>query len=130
MNIAAHASGKLNINTGIDAQADALYLSVIDYRGEELWKWSFTLPAAEQEFKVTGNVPVFEKTADKTIVTAGKNKYTFDNKNGELKEVVANGKNISFANGPRFIAARRADRYFDQFYNHDDEHSRSKERIS
>ena len=128
LNIAAHASGKLNINTGIDAQADALYLSVIDYRGEELWKWSFTLPAAEQELKVTGNVPVFEKTADKTIVTAGKNKYTFDNKNGELKEVLANGKIISFANGPRFIAARRADRSFDQFYNHDDEHSRSKER--
>ena len=45
-----------------------------------------------------------------------------------MKEVSINGKNISFANGPRFIGARRADRSFDQFYNHDDEQAKSKDR--
>jgi hypothetical protein len=35
---------------------------------------------------------------------------------------------ISFANGPRFIAARRADRSLDQFYNHDDEQAKAQDR--
>lgn len=32
------------------------------------------------------------------------------------------------SNGPRFVAARRADRSLDQFYNHDDEQAHAKER--
>ena len=34
--------------------------------------------------------------------------------------VVVGGKKISFGNGPRFVAAKRADRSQDGFYNHDD----------
>lgn len=127
--IAAHTTGKLNLNTTIDPQAEALFLSVVDYRGEELWRWSFPLTVAAQTPKaVAGVTPTSEKSEDKLVVSAGKNKYTFSAKDGELKAVSVGGREISFANGPRFIAARRADRSLDQFYNHDDEQAHAKER--
>ncbi len=129
VNIAAKTSGKINLNTNIDAQADALYLTAIDYRGEELWRWSFALPTGNQNAAiVSGATPTTQKSCDEFVVTAGKTQFTFSEKDGELKSVVVDGKTISFGNGPRFIAARRSDRSLDQFYNHDDEHSRSKER--
>lgn len=46
----------------------------------------------------------------------------------ELRVVSVNNRKISFANGPRFIGARRADRSLDQFYNHDDEKAKAKDR--
>jgi hypothetical protein len=126
--IAAKTSGKLNLNTKIDPQADALFLTAIDYRGEEIWRWSFALPKENEVLKVAGNVPISSKTDSLLVVSAGNNSYAFSNKNGELKQVTVNGKTISFANGPRFVAARRADRSLDQFYNHDDEQAHAKER--
>lgn len=52
----------------------------------------------------------------------------FLKKTGSSKGVSVNGRKISFANGPRFIGARRADRSLDQFYNHDDEKAKEKDR--
>jgi beta-galactosidase/beta-glucuronidase len=126
--IAAHSTGKLNLNTQIDPDAEALFLIAIDYRGEELWRWSFQLSVSKQEVTKAGSAPTSEKNGEKLLVSAEKNKYTFSNKDGELKEVSVDGKVISFANGPRFIAARRADRSLDQFYNHDDEQAKAKDR--
>ena len=126
--IAAHTSGKLNLNTLIDPNADALFISVIDYRGEELWRWSYQLPVQNQELKIAGNTPLYEKTNDELVVTVGQSKFKFSNKNGELQHVSVNGKQLSFGNGPRFVAARRADRSLDQFYNHDDPDAKSKDR--
>jgi beta-galactosidase/beta-glucuronidase len=126
--IAAHSTGKLNLNTDIEPQAEAFYLTAIDYSGEELWRWSFQLSSPKHEAAVNGTVPVCEKNDEKLIVSAGKNKYTFSQKDGELKGVSVAGREISFANGPRFVAARRADRSLDQFYNHDDEQAHTKER--
>ena len=130
VDIAAHSIGKLNMNITIDSQAEALYLTAIDYRGEELWTWSFKIPTqkAAPNPTVSGTVPTKEATAESLIVTAGNHKYTFSQKDGELKAVALDGKVMSFANGPRFIAARRADRSLDQFYNHDDESAKSKDR--
>jgi len=128
--IAAHTTGKLNLNTGLDPQAEALYLTAIDNNGDELWQWSFPVARTKpvQQTGFTGNIPTQESTAETLTITAGEKKYTFSKKDGELKGVAVNGKNISFANGPRFIAARRADRSLDQFYNHDDEQAHAKER--
>lgn len=129
LDIPAHSSGKLNLNTNIDPQADALYLTAIDYRGEELWRWSFKIPTqTTTQNTQTGSTPALGTTAESLTVSAGNTKFTFSQKDGELKEVSVNGKKISFANGPRFIAARRADRSLDQFYNHDDEAAKSKDR--
>lgn len=127
--IAAHSSGKLNLNTGIDSQTDALIVSAFDYSGHELWRWSFPLEIQKQaQIDAKGKAPVSEMKDDQLVVTAGKYKYAFSNKDGELKRVEVDGRKISFANGPRFIAARRADRSFDQFYNHDDPDAKAKDR--
>jgi len=130
LDIAAHTTGKLSLNTVIDPHAEALYLTAIDYRGEELWRWSFKIqiPETARVASNQGVIPTKETTSESLIISAGNNKFTFSKKDGELKGVSLNGKKISFANGPRFIAARRADRSFDQFYNHDDEHAKAKDR--
>ena len=82
--MAAKSSGKLNLNTKIDPQADALFLTAIDYRGEEIWRWSFALPKENEVLKVAGNVPTSTKTDSVLVVSAGNNSYAFSNKNGEL----------------------------------------------
>ncbi|MDR3651806.1 MAG: glycoside hydrolase family 2 TIM barrel-domain containing protein [Paludibacter sp.] len=128
--IVAHSAGKLNLNTTIDPQADALFLTAIDYRGEELWRWSFRIPAQKpaQSSTIEGPVPTQESTSESLIITAANEKITFSKKDGELKGVSIGGREISFANGPHFFAARRADRSLDQFYNHDDPDAKAKER--
>ncbi len=126
--IAAHQAGTLDLNTKIDPKAEALFVTAYDYRGKELWRWSFPFKKENQTFEAKGTTPTFEKSEDYLTVKAGKNQYSFSAKDGEIKKVSLDGREISFANGPRFIAARRADRSLDQFYNHDDEHAREKER--
>ena len=128
VDIAAHSTGELNLNTTIDPQTEALFLTAIDNSGEELWRWSFKFAVSPQGNLANGTLPTFEKVDDYLTVAANNKKITFSLKDGELKAVSANGKLISFGNGPRFIAARRADRSLDQFYNHDDEQSKSKDR--
>ena len=127
--IPARTSGKLNLNTNIDPQADALYLTAIDYRGEELWRWSYKIPVHSKNQNIqTASIPSFVTSVEFLTVSAGNAKFAFSQKDGELKKVTINTKEISFGNGPRFIAARRADRSLDQFYNHDDEAAKSKDR--
>jgi beta-galactosidase/beta-glucuronidase len=128
--IAAHSTGELYLNTTIDPQAEALYLTAIDYRGEELWRWSFRIPVQKpvQSQPIKGTAPTQELTSESLIITAGKDKFTFSKKDGELKGVSVSGREISFANGPHFFAARRADRSLDQFYNHDDPDAKAKDR--
>ena len=53
-------------------------------------------------------------------VTAGPVTYTFSKKDGRLQQVKAANHTYSLSNGPRFVAAKRADRSDDGFYNHDD----------
>lgn len=52
--------------------------------------------------------------------------YVFSQETGFLTEVIVGGKHVNLSNGPRFIAARRSDRSFDQFYNHDDPDAKKK----
>jgi hypothetical protein len=53
-------------------------------------------------------------------VKNGQRQYTFSKKTGRLMGVSVSDKKLSFSNGPRFVAAKRADRSQDGFYNHDD----------
>jgi hypothetical protein len=88
-----------------------------------------TVPGYEgTEPEYRGTVPEYQETAEEIIAKANGHEYTFDKKTGFLKEVKAGGRKISFSNGPRFIAARRADRSLDQFYNHDDKQAKEKDR--
>ena len=133
--IPAHRSGVLDIGTGMDADADALFLTAIDRTGHELWRWSFPVKRGREErderapaASSGGAIPSYTENEDELTVRAADNSYTFSKKNGRLKKVVAAGRTLSLTDGPRFIAARRADRSLDRFYNHDDEHARAKDR--
>lgn len=128
--IPPHSSGKLDLGTMLHSDADAVFVTVIDKYGKDLWRW--TLPVTGHpkynETVVPGNCPSFKEQDSLLIVKAGNHTYTFSRNNGYLKSVAVSGRTLNFANGPRFIAARRADRSLDQFYNHDDEHAKEKDR--
>ncbi len=132
INIEPHASGILKINLPSDwKKADALYLTAYSPTNEELWTWDWQWKKPNEYYsfaKGKTNLSVKEE-GENLMVTTGSTLLIFNTKNGELTFVKQNNKDISFGNGPRFIAARRGDRSMDVFYNHDDAEARSKERI-
>lgn len=127
--VPAHGKGTLLLPKP-SSNADALILSVTDNGGEELFTWTYPLHGVNKRTELaTGkSLPTYKADLYTLTVTAGHNTYTFDKITGYLKQVMVNGKLMSFANGPRFFAVRRGDRSLDQFYNHDDPNSRSYER--
>lgn len=129
--IAAHSSGTLDIKTTILPEADALFVTAVDKYGHELWRWIFPvekLNQAKEEFSLLSRRATYTETDNELTVNANNRTFTFSKKDGQLKGVSVNNRKISFANGPRFIGARRADRSLDQFYNHDDEKAKEKDR--
>ena len=105
--------------------ADVIELKAIDPNGKEIFTWSSkhwikagnfnkpTLHKNTQQYSYT-------EDGDQLLVKNGPRQYTFCKKTGRLMQVMVNGKKLSFGNGPRFVAAKRADRSQDGFYNHDD----------
>ena len=130
-NIAAHSAGILDIKTTILPDADALFVTAIDNQGHELWRWTFTvdkLNQSKEELSPLSSKATYTETDNDLTVKANNRTFVFSKKDGQLKGVSVNNRKISFANGPRFIGARRADRSLDQFYNHDDEKAKEKDR--
>lgn len=127
--VAPHQSGILDIKTTLLPEADALFLTAIDRYGHELWRWSFRVNKPQTTVaSVLSARATSTETADAVTVKANNRTYLFSKKDGQLKSVTVGSQPISFANGPRFIGARRADRSLDQFYNHDDEQAKQKDR--
>lgn len=129
--VAPHSAGTLDIKTTILADADALFVTAIDKYGHELWRWTFPvnkLNQAKEELSPLSNKATYTETDTDLTIKANNRTFTFSKKDGQLKGVSVNNRKISFANGPRFIGARRADRSLDQFYNHDDEKAKEKDR--
>ena len=129
--VAAHGVGVVDIKTSILPEADALFLTVIDKYGYELWRWTFPVDKLNREteqFSVSSGRASYTETEKGITVKANGRTFVFSKKDGQLKDVSVNNRKISFANGPRFIGARRADRSLDQFYNHDDEKAKAKDR--
>ena len=119
--VAAHSAGVLDIKTNILANTDALYLTAIDKYGHELWRWTFPVDKLNQQTEPISFLsirPTYTETENDLTVKANKRTFIFSKKDGQLKGVSVDNRKISFANGPRFIGARRADRSLDQFYNH------------
>ena len=122
--VAAHGVGVVDIKTSILPEADALFLTVIDKYGYELWRWTFPVDKLNREteqFSASSGRASYTETEKGITVKANGRTFVFSKKDGQLKDVSVNNRKISFANGPRFIGARRADRSLDQFYNHYDE---------
>ena len=129
--IVAHSAGILDLKTTILPDADALFVTAVDKYGHELWRWTFPIDKLNQvkeELSPLSGKATYTETENALTVKANNRTFIFSKKDGQLKGVSVNNRKISFANGPRFIGARRADRSLDQFYNHDDEKSKEKDR--
>lgn len=129
--LAPHSTGTLDIKTTVLPNADALFLTAIDKYGHELWRWTFPVNKLNQQteqYSLLSIRPAYTETENDLTVKANKRTFVFSKKDGQLKGVSVDNRKISFANGPRFIGARRADRSLDQFYNHDDEKAKEKDR--
>lgn len=129
--LAPHEAGILDIKTTIQPDADALFLTAIDKDGHELWRWTFPvnkLDQTKEEYSLLSNRATYTETENDLTVKVNNRIFVFSKKDGQLKGVSVGNRKINFANGPRFIGARRADRSLDQFYNHDDEKAKEKDR--
>ena len=120
--VAPHQLGKLVMDR---TDAEVIQLTATDPKGQEVFTWVHknrvkagnlgwkTLRENTRKYTYTEN-------DNQLSVTNGQREYTFCKKTGRLMQVMVNGKKLSFGNGPRFVAAKRADRSEDGFYNHDD----------
>ena len=108
--VAPRTMGTLKIPA--QANAHALRITATDRYGRELMQWCKT---------VGGSFNFGQRVKDFRAL--------LDTKTGLLNGVEVNGRHISLAGGPRFVAARRSDRSFDQFYNHDDKQAEKKKNL-
>jgi len=126
-----HASGELKLTLPADwRKADALMLTATDPFGKELWTWSWPI---QKQIALPTDSPSSALTVEKSdslcTVKAGQLSLCFSVKTGVLLHVTRSGQLLSFGQGPRFIAARRADRCLDGYFNHDDPSAKSKDRV-
>lgn len=121
--IAADSKGEIKIPAAPD-NADALSIKATDQYGEELYTWVFKLKDADklQVKAAKAGKPVMNGNT----VKAGNVTYTFSETDGTLSSVTTGKGEYKFNGGPKFFAYRRADRSFDQFYNHDDPEAEKK----
>lgn len=127
--IAPHKKGIFHIDMPpFSDDVNGLFLTAKDVYGHELWRWSWKIDKKnvykknndEKKAVVNKIAPTYKEDLDHIKVKVGDKSYFYDKKDGFLKHVTVNNRKISFGNGPRFVAARRADRSLDQFFNHDD----------
>ena len=105
--------------------ADVIELTAIDPNGKEIFTWSskhWTKAGNFNRPTLRKNTQHYSYTEEgnQLLVKNGPRQYTFSKKTGRLMGVSIGDKKLSFSNGPRFVAAKRADRSQDGFYNHDD----------
>ncbi|MGF7140576.1 glycoside hydrolase family 2 TIM barrel-domain containing protein [Roseimarinus sediminis] len=109
--IAPHAKGFVKVPASFSG-ADALHLTALGPDGKELFTWSWNLaPQQGVIAERTSEGEAFVEFAGYYLkAQAGDLELRFDRDNGLLTSVIKGGKTISFGNGPRFVAQRRADR--------------------
>ena len=98
-----------------------LELTATDPHGQEVMTWRFLRGHQfPTDFILGVNALTKSETNDALTVTVGPASYTFSKKDGHLMGVKTASHSYRLSNGPRFVAAKRADRSDDGFYNHDD----------
>jgi beta-galactosidase/beta-glucuronidase len=107
--------------------ADVIELTAIDPYGKEIFTWSHrhmvklsTDNLSKRNLHKNTQKYSYTEDANQLLVQNGNRQYAFSKKTGRLMGVSVGDKKLSFSNGPRFVAAKRADRSQDGFYNHDD----------
>ena len=126
--VAPHQYGTLQIEK---TDAEVIQLTATDPKGQEVFTWvhlnRFKLGNLRwKSLRENTRKYTYTENDNQLTVTNGQREYTFCKKTGRLMLVKVNGKTLSFGNGPRFIAAKRADRSQDGFYNHDDKQAEKK----
>jgi hypothetical protein len=98
-----------------------LELTATDPHGQEVMTWRFLKRNQFPSDFIFGVMSQTKTETDSALtVTVGLVSYTFSKKDGCLIGVKTAKHSYSLSNGPRFVAAKRADRSDDGFYNHDD----------
>ncbi len=131
--VPARMTGVLTIPRPVEA-ANALLVTATDATGHELFTWSYVLKSVSEmegssratDSPINVSTPSYTQTQEALIVQAGGRTFTFSPHDGCLRKVEVEGRVISLSGGPRFVAAKRADRSMDQFYNHDDPNAEKK----
>lgn len=121
--IAPDSKGTITVPSA-PANADALSVKATDQYGKELFTWVFKLNNSDNIYK--GNAKGGKPTVNGNSVKTGNVTYTFSETDGTLAKVTTGKGEYKFNGGPKFFAYRRADRSFDQFYNHDDPEAEKK----
>jgi hypothetical protein len=109
--VAPHASGTLPLPLPAGwREADALFVTVRDPAGREVWTWSWPLQAREAQcsrvMRGGGGGPVrIDDAPDRITVSAGGLALSFGKRDGRLSAVSVQNQAVSFANGPRFVAS-------------------------
>ena len=120
--VAPGERGKLKIER---TDADVIELTATDPHGQEIFTWTHRNLIKAGNFnknQLRNNTQPFSYTenSDQLQIQQANRQYTFSKKTGMLMGVRVSDRQLSFGNGPRFVAAKRADRSQDGFYNHDD----------
>ena len=107
--------------------ADVIELKAIDPYGKEIFTWGHrhmvklgTGNLSKRNLHKNTQKYSYTEDTNQLLVQDGNRQYAFSKKTGRLMGVSVGDKKLSFSNGPRFVAAKRADRSQDGFYNHDD----------
>lgn len=126
-----HKTGEIDLKLPQDwNDAEALFITVTDAFGKKILSWTWLINTEKISVRKNSVSQIsFEKSDSMCNVKTDNFVVSFNTFSGELAGVVKNGKKLSLAYGPRFIAARRSDRSMDVFYNHDDAQAKSKDRI-
>ena len=88
--VAAHGVGVVDIKTSILPEADALFLTVIDKYGYELWRWTFPVDKLNREteqFSASSGRASYTETEKGITVKANGRTFVFSKKDGQLKDV-------------------------------------------
>ncbi len=130
LDVAPGAKGEIQVGAA-PADAEALVVKATDNTGMEIFTWVFKMQDTRHDIMVKNENRMRKPcpTYNNGIVTAYNTTFTFSTTDGTLQQVVTPKGTYKFGNGPRFFAYRRADRSFDQFYNHDDKEAEKKKTI-
>lgn len=97
-----------------------------DPSGREVMTWGFKTSVAIRNTDGLPQPTPASCTENDTTVTINDYVYSFSKETGWLQGVKVGSRHISLSRGPRFVAARRSDRSYDQFFNLDDKEAEKK----
>lgn len=110
----------------IPQRTNCVEVKAYDPSGREVMTWGFKTSVAIRNTDGLPQPTPASCTENDTTVTINDYVYSFSKETGWLQGVKVGSRHISLSRGPRFVAARRSDRSYDQFFNLDDKEAEKK----